>query len=110
MKLAPVTLSLYGMVLLAGGFLTYSSSGRVVSLLAGILIFLFLLFLAIRSLRGSLRAGYTGGVVTFLLAIYFAYRFLATESFVPSGVLLLISFMALFGVTLGVFLGLRERL
>jgi hypothetical protein len=44
-----------------------------------------------------------------LLAIYFAYLFLATERFVPNGVFLIISFLVLFGVTLGVFLGLREE-
>ncbi|MGW8179036.1 MAG: hypothetical protein ACWGQW_09765, partial [bacterium] len=57
----------------------------------------------------ALPAGYLGGVFTFLLAIYFASRFIATERFVPNGILLIVSFVTLFAVTLGVFLGLRKH-
>lgn len=109
MKLASTALVIYGLVILAGGFTAYFAAGSLVSLISSLILFVVLIFLTVYSLKGSLRAGYLGGVLTFLLAIYFAYRFLATERFLPSGILLIISFLALFGVTLGVFLALQRR-
>jgi hypothetical protein len=53
-------------------------------------------------------AGYAGGVGVFLLSIYFAHRLVVTERLIPNGVFLIISFMALFGLILGVFLGLQR--
>lgn len=56
--------------------------------------------------RGRFAWGYGAGALVFLSCIYLAYRFLATEEFFPSGVLLLVGFLALFLVLLGFFLAL----
>jgi hypothetical protein len=56
--------------------------------------------------RGRTAWGYGAGALVFLSCIYLAYRFLATEQFFPSGVLLLVGFLALFLVLLGFFLAL----
>lgn len=110
MRLAAATLLIYSALILGAGLVAYLASESMASLIAAVVVSFLLLYLAFRAFRGSVRAGYVSGVFTFLLAIYFAYRFLATERFIPSGGLLIVSFIALFGVILGVFLGLRERL
>ena len=109
MRLATLTLLLFGGLILLGGCAAYFSAGSTISLISSLVGTGLFLFLAYHTSRGSVSAGYSGGVLTFLMAIYFAYRFIATERFMPSGLLLIVSFLALFGVSLGVFLGLRER-
>jgi hypothetical protein len=109
MKLAGVTCLIYGLIIaLVGVVLCYFSAG-VASLIGGLVFGGVMLVLGRFTLKGVLGAGYTGGILTFLMAIYFAYRLLATERFVPSGVLLLVSFTALFLIALGVFLGLNQN-
>jgi hypothetical protein len=108
MKLAATTLWIYALLMVGGGIYAFLSSRTLDSLVAASLLAVLLVLLSILSKKGHLPAGYLGGIVVFLLAIFFAYRFLATERFFPSGVLLILSFFALFGVTLGVFLGLQD--
>jgi len=110
MKLAAATLLIYTVLILGGGFVAYFSGESIFPLVSAVVLSVVLISLAYRAFIGSVPAGYLGGVLTLLLAIYFAYRFIATERLVPNGVLLIISFIALFGVTLGVFLGLQRRL
>jgi len=109
LRLAAATLSLYGAVVLGGGLAAYGLTGSRISLISATLLSAVLCLLAFRAFKGSVSAGYMGAVCTFLLAIYFAYRFIASERFIPSGILLIVSFAALFGVTLGVFLGLQRH-
>ncbi len=109
LRLAAATLSIYSAVVLGGGLAAYGLAGSRISLISATFLSAVFCLLAFRAFRGSVSAGYMGGVCTFLLAIYFAYRFIASERFIPSGVLLIVSFTALFGVTLGVFLGLQRH-
>jgi len=110
MSLAAAALLVQSLIVLWAGILAPSSSGSTVSLAFTGVVSAALLFWSCRVFGGSLVAGYLGGALTFLSAIYFAYRLIATEQFVPSGILLILSFLSLFGVLLGVFLGLRHRL
>ena len=66
MRLAATALVIYGLVILAGGLSAYFEAGSLVSLISSLLLFVVLIFLTIYSLKGSLRAGYLGGVLTFL--------------------------------------------
>jgi len=109
MKLAAIALLIYSALVLGGGLVAFVSLKSMGSLVASVIMSVILLYLSYRVFKGALPAGYLGGVFTFLLAIYFAYRFIATERFVPNGILLIVSFAALFAVTLGVFLGLQKH-
>ena len=108
MKVLVGTLWAYAALLLGVGISAYLSSGAFLSLVLAVFLAGLFIFLSARSRQGHLAAGYVGGIFVFLLAVFFAYRLLATERFVPNGILLVVTFLALFGVTLGVFLGLQD--
>jgi hypothetical protein len=106
MIIAAITLLVQSLIVLCAGLLAHASFGAV---LISSVISIVLVVSSFLTFRGSLAAGYLGGALTFLSAIYFAYRLIATEQFMPSGIFLILSFVALFSVLLGVFLGLRDR-
>lgn len=108
MKLAAVTLFIYSVLVLGVGLFAYFSTESVASLAFAAILTLVFLFLGFLAFKGMLVAGYLGGALTLLQAIYFAYRFIATERFIPNGILLIVSFLVLFAVMLGVFLGLQR--
>ncbi|UCF37927.1 MAG: hypothetical protein JSU96_03415 [Acidobacteriota bacterium] len=109
MRLAAGTVFVYAWVILAAAILAFKGSGGVISLVSGILAGAGLVTGGVLALRNVTGAAYGSGVLTFLLAIYFAYRFLATERFLPSGVLLIVSFVALFLILVGIFIGLSKE-
>ena len=106
MKLAAGVLFGYAVMILSAGVVDYLRDGW--SILAALPVSVLLLALAFGAFRGMLAAGYAGGAGLFLLSIYFAHRLIVTEELVPNGVFLMVSFMALFGLILGVFLGLQR--
>ena len=108
MKLAATALFVYSLLVLGGGVFAYVAVRSAASLVFAAILTVAFLSLGCLAFRGTLTAGYLGGGLTFLQAIYFAYRFIATERFIPSGVLLIISFIVLLAVMLGVFLGLQR--
>jgi uncharacterized membrane protein (UPF0136 family) len=95
------------LVVLVGGWLGYSASGGLVSLVSSACVAVILLAFANLS-RRAVKYEYAAIVVNFLVAIYFAYRMIATERFIPSGVLLVVSFFFLFLMLLGIFLDLSR--
>jgi hypothetical protein len=108
-KIASYTLVGYALLILLAGIGAYQGAGSIASLVSSLLLAGVLVASAVLSQRGKVGAAYIGGILVFLSAIYFAYRFIASERFLPSGVLLIISFVALFLVILGVFLTLSQE-
>ena len=106
MKLAAIVLFGYSVMILSAGVMDYLREGW--SILAAVPISILMFALAFGTFRGVLAAGYAGGVGIFLLSIYFAHRLVVTEELIPNGVFLMVSFLALFGLILGVFLGLQR--
>lgn len=108
MKLAAITLYLYATLIFGVGVSGYLMEGSFAAFVAAGIVSALLLAAAFSASRGVLVAGYAGGVGVFLLSIYFAHRLVVTERLIPNGILLMISFVALFGLILGVFLGLQR--
>jgi hypothetical protein len=108
MKVAAITLYIYAILIFGLGVSGYLTEGSLAAFVAAAIVSTFLLAAAFSASRGALVAGYAGGVGVFLLSIYFAHRLVVTERLIPNGVFLIISFMALFGLILGVFLGLQR--
>jgi uncharacterized membrane protein (UPF0136 family) len=94
-------------VVLCGGWLGYSASGGLVSLFSSVCVAAILLAFANLSRRAVIYE-YSATALNFLVAIYFAYRMIATERFIPSGILLVVSFLFLFLMLLGIFLDLSR--
>lgn len=107
MKLAGWTTQIFGVLLVAAGWLGWLAEGAVSPTLGTVLGVLFCL-LGYAYLRGSMPAGYLSAAGMLLTAIYFAYRFLVTESLFPAGLLLVFSFATLFLVLLGFFISLAR--
>jgi len=104
MKMVAVVSWIPGLLVIGAGYLGYQA-GSLASLTGSIVWAVALVIAGWFSWKNNPTAGYASGVLTFLLAIYFAYRFIASESFIPAGVLLIITFIGLFLVLLGVFIG-----
>lgn len=94
-------------VVLYGGWLGYSASGGLVSLLTSICVAAILLVFANLSRRAVIYE-FSATALNFLVAVYFAYRMIASERFIPSGILLIVSFLFLFLMLLGIFLDLSR--
>jgi uncharacterized membrane protein (UPF0136 family) len=107
MKLVAVTSWILSLLILYSGILGFQA-GSLASLISSLIFAAVMAASGGYSWKGKKSAGYFCGVMTFLLAVYFAYRFIASESFIPAGLLLIVSFFGLFFVLLGVFLGLKE--
>lgn len=109
MKLAAVTAVILALIVVFAGIFAFQQAESMASLLASIIFSFGLLAAAVASFRGRIGGAALGGVLNFLLAIYFAYRLIATERIFPCGMLLILSFMTLFLILLGVFLGLSKE-
>lgn len=82
-----IILSVYGVLLLAGGFLGWRA-GSHVSLIMG-LAFGVLVLAGVGLMGANLRAAYSLEMaLSGLLAVSFLMRFLKTQQFMPSGLLL----------------------
>lgn len=108
MRLVGITCLSLAVVTALVAFLSLSSTGPFL-LLLHLLLSAGLFICGGLSLKGQVRAGYAGGLVTLLVAIVYSYQFLARESLFPGGAMLLFSFFCLFLITLGVFLSLQEE-
>ena len=88
-------LSIYGILLLAGGFMGYKKAGSKISLIMGILSSI-LVFAGLYMAQTSAKNGYTMIAVTaaFLTGV-FIKRLIKTKSFMPSGMLVIMSLIAL---------------
>jgi uncharacterized membrane protein (UPF0136 family) len=109
MKIASVTCFLFGVLVGSAGIYALLQLGSVVAFVGSTLSAILLFVTGYLSLKGITGAGYASGVVTFLLAVYFAYRFIASERFFISGILLILSFVSLFFILLGVFMSLQDE-
>jgi uncharacterized membrane protein (UPF0136 family) len=95
MSLGRIVLAVYAVLMLVGGVMGYRAAHSAASLVAGaasavvLLVALFLSF-------GAPAAGYWLGSLTSLaLCVVFALRLAKTGKFMPSGMLLAVSFVAL---------------
>ena len=108
MKLAAVATLTYALLVLAGGLMGYLQANSMASLLDGLLFGTGFLITGWLVWRDSMTAGYVSGFMILLLALYFGYRFISTDQFLPGGIMLITSFLTLFFLLLGLFLKAQE--
>ncbi len=90
-----IVLILYALLMLAGGIVGFRKASSKASLYAGSASALLLLLAWLVS-TSSLAAGlWLGAIVAILLSIVFAMRLAKTTKFMPSGMLLVVSVVAL---------------
>ncbi len=108
LRLSAWTTGIYSLTVLLGGLAGYLRGGSPVSLAVGLLASAALAVSSRWLSRGKLAGGFLAGGVALVLGLFFGYRFIATGNFVPGGVLLLASFVALFFVLIGMFSSLER--
>lgn len=81
----------YAVLLLVGGFIGYQKAQSIASLIAGCSSALILSFASIGMFKKSVLAYSLATLATLLLGLFFAYRLSITGSFMPAGLMTLIS-------------------
>lgn len=95
MNYVNVTVIAYSILLIVGGIIGHQVKGSLASLIASVASGTLLL-LALYVMRRAPKLGITAivGIVA-LLSLFFSYRWIATQHFMPPGLLALISFSVL---------------
>ena len=94
---------LFGVFTMVGGIIGYVSEGSVVSIVAGLLCGILLIFSALRMQKGSRGGLFTALAVSVVLLGRFAYNFFAEDGgFWPVGVMAILAILSV--VLLGIIL------
>jgi uncharacterized membrane protein (UPF0136 family) len=108
MKLAAVTSLIYGVLVLLGGIMGYVQAKSFPSLISGVVFGLLLLVSGWLAWGGSMPAIYVSAGAALLLALFFGYRLTATGKMMPSGMMLILSFVAVVILVYGAFSAIRR--
>ena len=95
MKAPGIVILLYGLLVLGGGIIGYTASGSMASVIAGGAFGLGLLASSLGVLRGKDMGFLMAPILTVLLTAFFGYRFMQSGEFMPSGLMGVISLVAL---------------
>ena len=95
MRTAGVVILLYGLLVLGGGIIGYATAGSMASLVAGGAFGLGLLASGLGVRRGKRLGFIFAPLVTLLLTVFFVYRFVQSGDFIPSGLMGVVSLVAL---------------
>lgn len=91
----PVVVLIYALLILIGGIIGHVKASSFASLAFGLIFGLLLVGSAIAMFAKHKWGTYGALVLTFMLDGFFTYRFLKTHTFMPGGMLSLISFAVL---------------
>ena len=91
----PFIVLVYAMLILVGGIIGHIKATSLASLISGIVFGLLLVGCAIALYAKKTWAPYAALIVTFVLDGFFTYRFLKTHTFMPAGLLSLLSLLVL---------------
>lgn len=90
-KLSKTISTIYALILIAGGFMGYIKAGSEISLIAGTFCGLTILWTGITTVT-SIRFAYLYIIsVSLLLALSFSVRLAVSDSFFPTGLMLILS-------------------
>ena len=84
MKRAGWILFIYGFLIFLGGVMGYVKAASSASLMMGTIFGLLLIISSVGMLRERLLPAYFGLILTFVLTVFFIYRYLYTFKFFPS--------------------------
>jgi len=98
MKIAGWITIIYALIILAGGIIGQIQADSITSLVMGTIFGVLLLFSAIGMLKDRLFPSYMGILLTLILDAFFTYRYLLTFTFIPAGLMCLISLIVLIAI------------
>ena len=89
-----IILAVYGVLMLGGGFIGYAQAGSKMSLIMGF-VSAAIIFAGLYLSRSNMRVGYRlVAAMSTLLTVTFLIRLMKTGSFMPSGLLAILSVLA----------------
>lgn len=91
----PFIVLIYAVFVLIGGIIGHVKAASLASLIFGLIFGLLLVGSAIAMFAKHKFGAYGALALTFMLDAFFTYRFLKTHTFLPAGMLSLISFAVL---------------
>ena len=103
MRAPGIVILVYGLLVLGGGIIGYTTTGSMASVIAGGAFGLGLLASGVGVLRGKDVGFLMAPILTVLLAVFFGYRFAQSGEIIPSGLM-----TALGLVTLILYFSLRR--
>ena len=101
MKFSGYTVLIYGLFVLTGGLIGFLKANSLPSLIMGASFGIGLMVSGRAILRNSLFSVYIAIGLAFILTVFFGYRFLNSSIFMPSGLMVLLSFMTLIALFVG---------
>lgn len=90
----------YGLIVIAGGVMGYVKAASAASLIMGSIFGVLLVISAIGMMRKRLFSAYFAILLTLFLDAFFAYRWMFSFKFMPSGLMSLLSLAVLLVVVL----------
>lgn len=81
----------YGLLLFIGGYIGYSQTGSIASIITGLLAEIFCVLAGIGMLKRIPYADIAAIAIASLLTLFFAYRFFATHKVMPGLIFALVS-------------------
>lgn len=89
-----IILAIYGTLMLGGGYMGYAKAGSKMSLIMGIVSGI-VIFIGLFLTKSNAQLGYgVIGAMSALLVVTFTMRLIKTGSFMPSGMLVILSVIA----------------
>lgn len=96
MNFKAVITFIYAAIILAGGMMGYIKAQSLPSLIMGTTFALLLTLSAIGILKDYLLGQFIAAGLAGLLALFFSYRFFQTMSFMPAGLIVILSLIVIF--------------
>ena len=98
MTISVVSIILYGILGIIGGFIGYKKAGSKISLISGIISGLLLLLSSFVTLQGQKWGLILGLGVAGILVIVFAVRLVKTRKFMPAGLMSILGLVVIFSI------------
>ena len=94
MRAPGIVILLYGLLVLVGGIVGYTTTGSMTSVIAGGAFGLLLSASGLAVLRGKHTGLLMAPLLTVLLTAFFGYRFAQSGEFIPSGLMTVLGLVA----------------
>jgi uncharacterized membrane protein (UPF0136 family) len=108
MRFAALTAMIYGILVLVGGIIGYAQAQSMISLIAGLVFGVIVVISGWLAWQGMAAGVYVAAGSAMLLGLFFGYRLSVTGNFMPAGMMLTLSFVALVIIVLAFFISLEK--
>ena len=91
MKSIAYLTGVYGLIVIGGGLIGYFVSGSTASIISGSLFGFLMILCGLGIQKGWAFALHAASIISLILTIFFVYRYALTSSWLPSGIMMILS-------------------